>query len=47
MVAGIRKVVDLVEKINTAIGDQQIKVVDIRGGLPVCGEFLIFHINQC
>ena len=42
MVAGIRKVVDLVEEINTAIGDQQIKVIDIGGGLPVnfdCDEF--------
>jgi hypothetical protein len=42
MIAGIRKVVDLVEKINAAIGDQQIKVIDIHGGLPVnfdCDEF--------
>ncbi len=35
MVTGIRKVVDLVEEINTAIGDQQIKIIDIGGGLPV------------
>lgn len=35
MVAGIRKVVDLVAEINTAIGDQQIKIIDIGGGLPV------------
>jgi diaminopimelate decarboxylase len=42
MVTGIRKVVDLVEEINTVIGDQQIEVIDIGGGLPVnfdCDEF--------
>ncbi len=42
MVTGIRKIVDLVVEINSAIGDQQIKVIDIGGGLPVnfdCDEF--------
>lgn len=50
MIAGIRKVVDFVEKVNAAIGDQQIKVIDIRGGLPVnfdCDEFKpIFRVRQ-
>lgn len=35
MTAGIRKVVDLAEEINTTIGGQQIKLIDIGGGLPV------------
>ena len=35
MTAGIRKMVDLAEEINDAIGDQQIEVIDIGGGLPV------------
>ena len=35
MTAGIRKLVDLAEEINAAIGDQQIEVIDIGGGLPV------------
>jgi len=35
MVAGIRKVVDLVIEVNSAVGSQQIKVIDIGGGLPV------------
>ena len=35
MTAGVRKLVDLAEEINAAIGDQQIEVIDIGGGLPV------------
>ena len=35
MTAGIRKLVDLAEEINAAIGNQQIEVIDIGGGLPV------------
>jgi len=35
MTAGIRKMVDLAEEINAAIGNQQIQVIDIGGGLPV------------
>ena len=35
MTAGIRKLVDLAEEINAAIGTQQIEVIDIGGGLPV------------
>lgn len=35
MAAGIRKVVDLAEEINSATRDQQIRVIDIGGGLPV------------
>jgi len=35
MSKGIRKVVDLAEEINSAIGTQQIELVDIGGGLPV------------
>lgn len=35
MSAGIGKVVDLAEEINAAVGQQQIEVVDIGGGLAV------------
>jgi diaminopimelate decarboxylase len=35
MTAGIRKVVDLAEEINSTIGRRQIEVIDIGGGLPV------------
>jgi len=35
MTDGIRKVVDLAEDINEAVGFQQIEVLDIGGGLPV------------
>ena len=35
MTAGIRKVVDLAEEINSLAGGQQIEVIDIGGGLPV------------
>jgi diaminopimelate decarboxylase len=35
MIAGIRKVVDLAEEINANSGEQQVKVIDIGGGLPV------------
>jgi diaminopimelate decarboxylase len=35
MTAGIRKVVDLAEEINSAAGRQQIEIIDIGGGLPV------------
>ena len=35
MTAGIRKMVDLAEEINAAIGSQQVEVIDIGGGLPV------------
>ncbi len=35
MIHGIRKVVDLVLEINTAVGRRQISVIDIGGGLPV------------
>lgn len=35
MVAGIRKTVDLAGEINTAIGKQQVELIDIGGGLPV------------
>ena len=35
MSAGIRKVVDLAEEINTAAKQQQVAVIDIGGGLPV------------
>ncbi len=35
MIAGIRKVVELVDEINSVTGNQQIKVIDIGGGLPV------------
>ena len=35
MAAGIGKVVELVDEINSVIGKQQIKVIDIGGGLPV------------
>jgi len=35
MIAGIRKVADLAEEINAAIGHQQVEMIDIGGGLPV------------
>lgn len=35
MVAGIRKTVDLAGEINAAIGEQQVELIDIGGGLPV------------
>lgn len=35
MVKGIRNVVDLAERINDALPQQQISVIDIGGGLPV------------
>jgi len=35
MTAGIRKMVDLAESINSAAGRQQVEVIDIGGGLPV------------
>jgi diaminopimelate decarboxylase len=35
MCAGIKAVVDLVEEINDGLGRQQIRVIDIGGGLPV------------
>ena len=35
MTAGIRKVVDLAEEINSLTGGQQIELIDIGGGLPV------------
>ncbi len=35
MTAGVRKMVDLAEEINAAIGNQQVEVIDIGGGLPV------------
>lgn len=35
MTSGIRKVVDLAEAINSAVGHQQVQVIDIGGGLPV------------
>ena len=35
MISGIRKVVDLAEAINSAVGRQQVEVIDIGGGLPV------------
>ncbi|MBT8055170.1 MAG: diaminopimelate decarboxylase [Gammaproteobacteria bacterium] len=35
MTAGIRKVVDLAEEINSGVGRQQVEVIDIGGGLPV------------
>jgi diaminopimelate decarboxylase len=35
MASGIRKVVDLAEDINSAVGLQQVEVIDIGGGLPV------------
>ena len=35
MVAGIRKVVDLVEEINAQTPTQRIQIIDIGGGLPV------------
>jgi diaminopimelate decarboxylase len=35
MTAGVRKMVDLAEEINAAIGNLQVEVIDIGGGLPV------------
>ena len=35
MIAGIRKVVEFVDEINSATGDQQIKVIDIGGGFVI------------
>lgn len=35
MTGGIRKVVELAEAINDAVGRQQVEVIDIGGGLPV------------
>lgn len=35
MINGIRKVVDLVEGINAAAGRQQVRLINIGGGLPV------------
>jgi diaminopimelate decarboxylase len=35
MTSGIRKVVDLAEAIQAAVGRQQVEVIDIGGGLPV------------
>jgi diaminopimelate decarboxylase len=35
MIAGIRRVIDLAEEINATTNQQQVRVVDIGGGLPV------------
>lgn len=35
MVAGVKKVTALAEEINDVIGQQQVRVIDIGGGLPV------------